>query len=84
MVLPDARLSVHRPVPQLLTIINLSSGSPEQSLDLCRTLAYISKGGIGMATMGAAVFGEKNRIVLEDKPVPEVGPLAGAGRSSSR
>ena len=83
MVLPDARLSVHRPVTQLLSIINLSSGSPEQSLDLCRTLA-LSKGGIGMATMRAAVFGEKNRIVLEDKPVPEVGPLAGAGRSSSR
>ncbi|CAI8836136.1 hypothetical protein EMIT0196MI5_230047 [Pseudomonas sp. IT-196MI5] len=28
-----------------------------------------------MATMRAAVFVEKNRIVLEDKPVPEVGPL---------
>lgn len=33
MVLPDARLSVHRPVTQLLTLINLSSGSPEQSLE---------------------------------------------------
>ena len=28
-----------------------------------------------MAIMRAAVFVEKNRIVLEDKPVPEVGPL---------
>ncbi len=28
-----------------------------------------------MATMKAAVFVEKNRIVLQDKPVPEVGPL---------
>ncbi|WP_207867478.1 NAD(P)-dependent alcohol dehydrogenase [Pseudomonas sp. 58(2021)] len=28
-----------------------------------------------MATMKAAVFVEKNRIVLEDKPIPEVGPL---------
>jgi threonine dehydrogenase-like Zn-dependent dehydrogenase len=30
---------------------------------------------INMAIMKAAVFVEKNRIVLEDKPVPEVGPL---------
>jgi alcohol dehydrogenase len=28
-----------------------------------------------MALMKAAVFVEKNRIVLEDKPIPEVGPL---------
>ena len=28
-----------------------------------------------MATMRAAVFVEKNRIVLDDKPIPEVGPL---------
>ena len=28
-----------------------------------------------MATMKAAVFVEKNRIVLDDKPIPEVGPL---------
>ncbi|MHC8314297.1 NAD(P)-dependent alcohol dehydrogenase [Pseudomonas sp. LB3P31] len=28
-----------------------------------------------MAVMKAAVFVEKNRIVLDDKPVPEVGPL---------
>jgi threonine dehydrogenase-like Zn-dependent dehydrogenase len=28
-----------------------------------------------MATMKAAVFVERNRIVLEDKPIPEVGPL---------
>jgi alcohol dehydrogenase len=28
-----------------------------------------------MATMKAAVFVEQNRIVLEDKPIPEVGPL---------
>jgi len=28
-----------------------------------------------VATMRAAVFVEKNRIVLEDKPIPEVGPL---------
>lgn len=28
-----------------------------------------------MTIMRAAVFVEKNRIVLEDKPVPEVGPL---------
>lgn len=28
-----------------------------------------------MATMKAAVFVEKNRIVLEDKPIPTVGPL---------
>lgn len=28
-----------------------------------------------MAKMKAAVFVEKNRIVLEDKPIPEVGPL---------
>jgi threonine dehydrogenase-like Zn-dependent dehydrogenase len=27
------------------------------------------------AMMKAAVFVEKNRIVLEDKPVPDVGPL---------
>ncbi len=29
----------------------------------------------GRAMMKAAVFVEKNRIVLEDKPVPDVGPL---------
>lgn len=28
-----------------------------------------------MATMKAAIFVEKNRIVLDDKPIPEVGPL---------
>ncbi len=28
-----------------------------------------------MAKMKAAIFVEKNRIVLEDKPIPEVGPL---------
>jgi threonine dehydrogenase-like Zn-dependent dehydrogenase len=28
-----------------------------------------------MATMKAAIFVEKNRIILEEKPVPEVGPL---------
>ncbi|MFL1491143.1 NAD(P)-dependent alcohol dehydrogenase [Pseudomonas antarctica] len=28
-----------------------------------------------MGTMSAAVFVEKNRIVLEDKPIPDVGPL---------
>ncbi|KZN19475.1 hypothetical protein A1D17_26190 [Pseudomonas fluorescens] len=28
-----------------------------------------------MTTMEAAIFVEKNRIVLEDKPIPEVGPL---------
>jgi threonine dehydrogenase-like Zn-dependent dehydrogenase len=28
-----------------------------------------------MATMSAAVFVEKNRIVLQDKPIPDVGPL---------
>lgn len=27
-----------------------------------------------MGTMKAAVFVEQNRIVLEDKPIPEVGP----------
>jgi hypothetical protein len=32
MVLPDARLSGLGPVSKLLTIINLSSGSPAQSL----------------------------------------------------
>ena len=75
MVLPDARLSGLGPVSKLLTIINLSSGSPAQSLGSCRTLAFISEGGITVTTMRAAVFVEKNRIVLEDKPVPEVGPL---------
>jgi|CXWL01.2.fsa_nt_gi hypothetical protein len=42
---------------------------------LVQTLVHISKRGITLATMRAAVFVEKNRIVLEDKPVPEVGPL---------
>ncbi|QQE82027.1 NAD(P)-dependent alcohol dehydrogenase [Pseudomonas putida] len=28
-----------------------------------------------MALMKAAIFVEKNRIVLEDKPIPEIGPL---------
>lgn len=28
-----------------------------------------------MATMKAAIFVEKNRIVLDDNPIPEVGPL---------
>lgn len=35
----------------------------------------ISAGAIAMPTMKAAVFVEKNRIVLQDKAVPEVGPL---------
>ena len=28
-----------------------------------------------MAKMKAAIFVEKNRIVLDEKPIPEVGPL---------
>lgn len=28
-----------------------------------------------MALMKAAIFVEKNRIVLDDKPIPEIGPL---------
>ncbi len=54
MILADARLSGRRPVKKLLTIINLSSGSPAQSLGSCWALAYVRKGGITMATMSAA------------------------------
>src|SRR5215212_1137442 len=34
-----------------------------------------TQGGLRMAKMKAAVFAAKNRIVLDEKPIPDVGPL---------
>lgn len=36
-----------------------------------------------MALMKAAIFVEKNRIVLDDKPIPEIGPLDALVRIST-
>jgi hypothetical protein len=57
---------------------NLSSVNPAQAggrAELKRTCTFRRT---AMATMKAAIFVEKNRIVLDDKPIPEVGPLDAA------
>lgn len=54
----DVRLSAPRSVKKLLTIINLSSVTPAQSLGQCATWRTDSKGGFAMATLKAAVFVE--------------------------
>jgi hypothetical protein len=73
-VLPDVWLSGFRPGDEIVdhhqSFVRLL-GAVFGLVGLC----LHKKRRITMATMRAAVFVEKNRIVLEDKPVPEVGPL---------
>ena len=43
--------------------------------DMLSPAAYVERQRPGRAKMKAAVFVEKNRIVLDEKPIPDVGPL---------